>query len=183
MRAGCRSIVLTIVVALASAVLTSVSGADTAKTASLSMTSDPYEPLLGGQSRSFDTQNGDAFTSWTGDNNNAVEIDVRAADGEWWTLDFRAPPGQPLTPGTYDGAVRSAFAGDGQPGMDISGNFVGCNTISGSFTVLDATVGPTTYLDSLDISFEQHCDGSAAALRGEIRLVNEPPPPPLLRRW
>src|SRR5213596_586560 len=38
---------------------------------------------------------------------------------EWWYVDIAAPPGQPLAVGTYTGAVRAAFRGSGQPGLDI----------------------------------------------------------------
>src|SRR5207248_197186 len=108
---------------------------------------------------------------WTGNDNNAVVVYMTASDGQWWELDFRAPPGQVLTPGTYTDVVRAADQGPGLAGMDVSGNYRGCNTIAGSFTVVDATIAPTTYLDSLDVTFEQHCDGAPAALRGEVRVV------------
>src|SRR5439155_1363081 len=58
--------------------------------------------------------------------------------GEFWSTDFAAPDGATLVPGTYEGAVRFPFQGPGQPGLDISGDGRGSNTLTGRFTVLRA---------------------------------------------
>ena len=108
---------------------------------------------------------------------NAVHVDVEAANGDRWTMSFSAPSGQPLAVGTYAGAAR--FAGAGVPGLSVSGNGRGCNTVAGSFTVTEAVFAAAGYVQTFAVSFEQHCDGDPAALRGDVRIDNGPPPPPL----
>ena len=67
----------------------------------------------------------------------------------------------------------------GNPGLNLFGNGRGCSTITGTFTVANAVYGPSGYVQTFDATFEQHCEGSAAAARGEIHIDN-PPAPPLL---
>ncbi|MGF9765118.1 hypothetical protein AAII07_59775, partial [Microvirga sp. 0TCS3.31] len=98
---------------------------------------------------------------------------------DWWDAQFRAPQGQILLPGrTYTGATRYGFNA-GNPGLDVSGNGRGCNTLTGQFTVHEATYD-NGYLTSFRISFEQHCEGSTPALRGEVswRAVDTAAPTP-----
>ena len=54
----------------------------------------------------------------------------------WWYIDIAAPVGQPLAVGSYVGAFRAAFRPDGSPGLDISGDGRGCNTLTGKFDIL-----------------------------------------------
>src|SRR5437870_12900762 len=61
--------------------------------------------------------------------------------------------------------------------MDISSFLGGCNTVTGSFTVISVSYGPYGCLQSLDATFEQHCEGATAALRGEIQVVTPQAPP------
>jgi hypothetical protein len=51
--------------------------------------------------------------------------------------------------------------------------------LTGRFDVLEATFGPNGYIERFHATFEQHCEGATAALRGEVRVVNPPPPPAL----
>jgi hypothetical protein len=103
---------------------------------------------------------------------------VNAYNGDWWYLDMAAPSGQSLAPGTYTGATRYPFNGAG-PGLSLSGNGRGCNTLTGSFTVLDAVYGINGYVQTFDATFEQHCEGGDPAARGEVYIANPPPPPAL----
>jgi len=110
-----------------------------------------------------------------------VEIDVYApaVPGPSWMLFFDAPPGQQLAPGTYTDVATAPDQVPGKGSLRVSGPGGDCNTITGSFTVLDATYGPYGYLTSFDATFEQHCEGVPAALRGEVKVTNPPPPPAL----
>ena len=86
---------------------------------------------------------------------------------DWWGATFQAPQGQILLPGkTYTGATRYPF-NSGNAGLDVSGSGRGCNTLTGQFTVHEATYA-NGYLTSFRISFEQHCEGMTPALRGEL---------------
>lgn len=49
----------------------------------------------------------------------------------------------------------------------------------GQFTVNQAVYGPHNYVQTLDATFTQFCDGASAPLTGEISIANPPPPPPL----
>lgn len=95
----------------------------------------------------------------------------------WWYVNIAAPPGQPLTVGSYTGAVRAEFRGAGTPGLDVYGDGRGCNTLTGQFDVNELQYAPTGELEVFDATFEQHCEGGAAALFGRIRIENPPPPP------
>ena len=95
----------------------------------------------------------------------------------WWYVDIAAPPGQPLQIGSYTNAERASFRTAGHPGLDISGDGRGCNTVSGQFDVTDLQFAPTGELLVFDATFEQHCEGGPAALFGRIRIENPPPPP------
>ena len=146
--------------------------------ASLTMTGDPGAQVGSGQSYSFATPS-DVFEAGSDANNSSVRIrETSPQFDHTWELDFSAPDGQRLSPGTYTGAVRDVVRGPGQPGLDVFGDGSGCSTLTGSFTVLDATYGPSGYIESFDATFEQHCQGYTPALRGEVRIANTTPPPP-----
>lgn len=95
---------------------------------------------------------------------------VNAANGDWWGAEFAPAQGDVLVAGaTYSNARRYPFNGSG-PGMDVSGNGRGCNTLVGSFTVNQIGFSSTNgALDRLDLNFEQHCEGATPALRGRLR--------------
>src|SRR6266536_173113 len=71
------------------------------------------------------------------------------------------------------------ISGDPGPGLSLVENGRGCNTVTASFTVLDAVYGANGYVQTFDATFEQHCDGLDPAARGEVHIANPPPPPAL----
>jgi hypothetical protein len=156
--------------------------ASIATTASLSMVSEDGDWVGAGLSYSYSTETGDTFNSGSDGAMDHVGITVLGANGDRWNLGFFAPDGQTLVPGTYSGATRAGFNGPGEPGLSIDGNSRGCNILSGSFMVLDVSFGPYNYLERFHATFEQYCDGDAAALRGEINIINPPAPDPLQLR-
>ena len=79
--------------------------------------------------------------------------------------------GMDLVPGTYLDAERAPFASPGHPGIDVSMDSRGCNTIAGSF-VIHAIVFQGSTLRYLDMDFVQHCEGLAPALRGSVLYVD-----------
>ena len=94
----------------------------------------------------------------------------------WWNLEFAAPAGSQLLPGVYEGATRYPFQADHTPGLSLSGDGRGCNTLTGRFEVHEAEYGPFGYLVRFRASFEQHCEGGETAAWGEVSIVNPPPP-------
>jgi hypothetical protein len=101
------------------------------------------------------------------------------SDNTFAILDFGTNQlGVPLTPGTfYPNAQREAFAQSGHPGLDVSFQNRGSNTLTGSFTILDLQYDQPSpgvfHLLSFDATFEQHSEGFTPALFGEIQF-NEP---------
>jgi hypothetical protein len=102
------------------------------------------------------------------------------SDNTFAILDFGTNQlGVPLTPGTfYDNAQREAFAQPGHPGLDVSFQNRGSNTLTGNFFIKDLTYTTNPVTGALQLltfgaTFEQHSEGLAPALFGEIQF-NEP---------
>jgi HYR domain-containing protein/VCBS repeat protein/List-Bact-rpt repeat protein len=98
-----------------------------------------------------------------------LRFDVEGKDGSTYTALFRAPgqDGYRLSPGEYTGATRAPFSYPG-PGLDVSGNGWGCNTVAGRFTVYES-VYENDEIVRFAADFEQHCDGIVPALFGSLR--------------
>ena len=170
----------TAMAAVAIAALLAMHGTAWAQTqeAYFAFTSDPGDYIGGGEQRSF-TLDTATFQTQGSQDNNQVAITLLPFAGGFWHLHFAAPAGQILAPGVYPGATRWPFQSPGEPGLDVSGDGRGCNTLTGSFEVLDAVFGTAGYVERFHATFEQHCEGASPALRGEVRIVNAPPPAPL----
>lgn len=85
-----------------------------------------------------------------------------------WTGDFQAMNSiTELQQGYYPDLIRYPFNNPVRGGLSWDGMGRGCNTLTGWFTV-DAVTYSGTSLTSVDLRFEQHCDGAAAALHGAI---------------
>jgi hypothetical protein len=93
--------------------------------------------------------------------------------GDEFRFYFLPPPHERLRQGFYPGAVRGAGQTAGRPAMDIFGDGRGCNELTGSFDVLDLRIGADGSIERLWLTYEQHCEGGAPALFGEVR-VNVP---------
>jgi hypothetical protein len=184
-----RGLRITITAALMATALTVLTGgasaspSQLAESGLLTMSSDPGDYIGQGLTYSYATPTNVFMAtarSWQGENNRVdVTMWTDPATTDYWVLEFAAPPGQTLTPATYSDAVRVVSQGSGQSGLDVWGMGRGCNALSGSFTVSDAVFGPYGYVQRFHATFEQHCEGHAAALRGEVSISNPPAPPPL----
>jgi hypothetical protein len=149
----------------------------------LYLDSEPGDFIGRGQQRLFTADDSEIGAQlYYDDGYNHVISTLRAnvllSSGDSWWVEVAAPPGQPLVPGTYEGAVRAMSRAPGQAGLDVSGEGRGCNSVSGRFVVEDAVWawGPQGLVQRFDATFEQHCEGLAPALFGEIRIENEIPP-------
>jgi hypothetical protein len=167
-----------LVTVVGSLLIGSPAHAQAVSSGSLSFSGDPGDWISGGQSYAYNTANGDQLSVFSSTDNRHVGISVNAFNGDWWYLDFEAPLGQGLVPGTYLNATRYPFNGAG-PGLSLDGNGRGCNTLTGSFTVTNAVYGINGYVQTFDATFEQHCEGGVTAARGEVHIANPAPPPPL----
>lgn len=146
----------------------------TSPTTFFSYTSDPGDPVGGGQARSFSLVDA-KFMAWTHASAPAVNISLQAPviPTFFWNLNFQSPAGVRLQTGAYTGATRYPFQAPGVPGLSVTGG-LGCNTLTGSFTVLEASYGLQGEVLRFRATFEQHCEGITPALRGEIRIVADP---------
>lgn len=97
---------------------------------------------------------------------------------DYWNARFGPPEGVPFTIGHYDNAQRFPFADADKPGLDVSGAGRGCNTLSGNFDVLQLVSSSNGSFSRLAIDYEQHCEGGAPALYGEVRVNYLAPNPP-----
>jgi hypothetical protein len=129
------------------------------------------------QAWSYDPANS-AITATASSVGDFVEVGINAGNGVVWTLDFAAPQGQPLTAGTvYNNATRYPFQPVTLPGLSFYGDGRGCNTLTGSFTVKNATFGPNGWVQTFDATFVQHCEESTtSAATGEVVIENGPAP-------
>jgi hypothetical protein len=101
-----------------------------------------------------------------------VSIHVDPTDpgqGAWWDAGLSSRElGVPLAVGTYTDAERLTFASPGHPGLSVTGDGRGCNTISGQFWVHQISVAGGV-LQSFTASWEQHCEAGVPQLRGCVR--------------
>lgn len=151
----------------------------TATTASFSASSDAGDTVGMGASYSLTSAGGATFSSKSDGNRMEIDVYTPASPGPTWMLFFGAPAGQQLTPGTYPAVSTFPDSQASGGSLRVSGPGGDCNTIGGSFAVLDATYGPNGYLASFDATFEQHCEAASPALRGEIKVTNPEPLPAL----
>lgn len=154
--------------------LISTSGAY-AQTTLLSLNSQPGDYIGQGQQRTLTVADG--WFSANSNFDNGVSLSFHGNDPSvWWYLDFAAPGNLPLAPGVYEHATRFPFQAPTAPGLSVSGEGRGCNTLTGRFEVLEATYGPSGEVLTFAADFEQHCEGSAPALSGSIRYNAGPVP-------
>jgi hypothetical protein len=73
-----------------------------------------------------------------------------------------------LETGYYPDLHRYPFHNPAKGGLDWSGEGRGCNTLTGWFVVDGVTYAADT-LTTVELRFEQHCEGGAPALHGAIR--------------
>src|SRR5262249_51634085 len=75
----------------------------------------------------------------------------------------------------------AAFRDTGHPGLDVTGQGRGSNTLTGQFTIFQIVADPTGKIVRFGADFEQHSEGSSPALRGQLRFnYTGPDPLPLL---
>lgn len=68
----------------------------------------------------------------------------------------------------YENATRYPFQSPTLPGLDVSGDGRGCNTLTGRFDILEISYA-SGQISSFAADFEQHCEGGTPALFGSVR--------------
>jgi hypothetical protein len=125
--------------------------------------SDEGDDVGQGRTYAYTSGNADIAVSVT-----AGRLAVRVGGSEAWSGEFQLQGAQgKLQPGYHGKALRDAT----QTGLSWSGEGRSCSAALGWFTVDQATYQTTdhgTDLASLDLRFEQHCEGGTPALHGQI---------------
>jgi hypothetical protein len=87
------------------------------------------------------------------------------------TLDFSTVQlGIPLQPGTYDNAERATFADPVHPGLDVTFQNRGSNTLTGSFTINELSffkdMNNVLQIGSFSVSYQQSSDNNTSNISG-----------------
>jgi hypothetical protein len=142
---------------------------------------DPTPCLAGGDTLVFD---GDSRifrgrqtvtdATWDGSaSNRAVHVSLHptsADQGLFWDLDFGAGGlTEDLTPGIYEDAQRYVSPEPWHPGLSVSGDGRGCNTLTGRFQIHELRLQGTK-VRAFTATFEQRCDGEPGLLHGCVHL-------------
>lgn len=86
----------------------------------------------------------------------------------WWGGDFVVPNSMSqLQVGYYDNLTRYPFNDPAAGGLTWYGDGRGCNILTGWFAIDNVTYN-TGNLTSIELRFEQHCEGASPALYGWI---------------
>ena len=101
---------------------------------------------------------------------NGVTVQFNGGSGNLWSLNFSAPNDVDLATGNFPGATRWPFQDATEPGLSVTGQGRGCNTLTGEFDVQQADYNPDGSVDAFSATFEQHCEGVAPALYGTIQV-------------
>jgi hypothetical protein len=138
------------------------------------------EPCLGGGSALFIEGEGWVYTGtltvtegeWSifqaTDDLVQIELQTTEENGLFWFISFSSQRlSLPLVPGVYEQAEGQPFETYDRPGLSISGNGSGCNTISGRFQVHEY-VRDETGVQSATVSFEQYCEPYDATPQGYL---------------
>lgn len=134
--------------------------------------SDPHDFV--GQGRSGTLT--DAHGTWLVSRNFDQGISFRFSGSNptaHWHLDFAAPFDADLTTGDYPDAQRWPLHIRERPGLSVSGEGRGCNTLSGRFTVASVNYGFSAQVIRFSATFTQHCEEGNPALRGRIDFVDD----------
>jgi hypothetical protein len=88
-----------------------------------------------------------------------------------WDLEFAAPRGERLQVGRYRGAERAGFRRQTAPGLDLTGEGRGCNSVGGAFEVHELELGPDGGLTRFTATFDHFCEGLPRNVtRGWVRF-------------
>jgi hypothetical protein len=128
--------------------------------------SEPEDYIGGGRTQTFTEAN----ALLAPQRNSANGVSVWVETGTFWNADLAGADGATLFPGAYEAAERFPFQPPGSPGLSMSGDGRGCNTLTGRFDVLEAVYAADGSVQQFAADFEQHCEDAAPALFGSLRV-------------
>ena len=141
------------------------------------LVSDPGDIIGQGKTYEYDLTNAEFVVGAYQSSVGASGLDVLVYGDEWWRGGFYLSTGTKLQVGTYTNVIQGPDVGPGQSSLTwFNEEGPGCNTRTGLITV-DSVVYSGDELTEIDLRFEQHCNGAAAALRGTIHWRASDPTP------
>jgi hypothetical protein len=127
------------------------------------LSSDAGDYIGQGQSYAYTQADSEIIVSANG---GFFSINVNGDEG--WGGEFQLPNTfTQLEVGVYTNLTRYPFHDAAVGGLSWSGEGRGCNMLTGTITINEVDYDGAA-LSFIDLSFEQHCEGGAAALRGDI---------------
>jgi hypothetical protein len=130
---------------------------------SIDLSSDAGDYI--GQGRSYSYTQADSEINVAA---NGALLTISINGDEGWGGEFELPNTfTQLEVGVYSNLTRYPFHDPAVGGLSWSGEGRGCNTLTGSITINEVVYDGAS-LTLIDLSFEQYCEGGAAALRGDI---------------
>jgi hypothetical protein len=133
-------------------------------TTSLTMQSQPGDPMGNGGTYQFTTAN--SFIRVTG-SPFGISANINGSNQAWGTS-MNPPPGDVLTAGTYSGTAS-------YNGLIVEHDGHQCAPFAGSFTIKQAVFSPVdNSLKNYDATFTQYCGTATGALTGELKYDAEP---------
>ena len=131
--------------------------------------SDPGDYIGAGETVTWTTADASFAVSETAA---GLQVSAKALGnlGSWWDIGM-AVNGRTPAVGYYENASRFPFPSSG-PTFDFEGSGKGCNTLLATYQIYDLQRAPDGTISRLQVTFEQHCEGKTAALRGELVYIN-----------
>lgn len=93
-----------------------------------------------------------------------------------YSIIFQGPGQAGMTVGVYSNASRWPFNGP-SPGLSVFGNGRGCNTVCGSFQIMEIHTNSLGQVDRFWVTFTHVCECFMAPMTGEIRYNSQLAPP------
>jgi hypothetical protein len=137
--------------------------------------SDTGDFIGGGRTFSLTPADGSITATRSGSGVNISFSGIVAGVPANWSLTFVPIGAMPLVLGNYPSAQRFPFQSPKRPGLDISGAGRGCNTLTGKFTVYEATFDAGGNVIAFAADAEQHCESATAALHARVRFNSNVP--------
>lgn len=128
------------------------------------LSSEPGEHIGQGRERLYTASNADLSV---GAMASTLLVHVRGA--QIWSGAFALPASASrLMPGQFVDLQRHPFHDVGQGGLTWTGDGRGCNTVTG-WLVVDRVAYTSDTLSSIELRFEQQCEGDGPVLHGKLR--------------
>ncbi len=132
----------------------------------IAIESDKGDYIGGGKNYLFTDENANINVT---NNKNVLNISVNG--DSWWSGDFALPDTKTkIEVGSFKNLMRFPFNNPKLGGLDWRGDGRGCNQLEGWITV-DHVKYDSSGLQSVDLRFEQHCDGNVPSLYGKIHWI------------